>query len=138
MVRVKWEWEVCLMAKKRDKDSSIGPVVRNVRVGNTIESIMMSDRFGNPLERGMRKGLNKVKPNRKDMQRSSSLEDNSSEKRRMFSMEKDRDSSRTMNDSKMEKMHGGAIRSLQPKVPAPTSIARGSGAARPQKFRKNG
>ncbi len=62
------------MPRKRDKDSSIGPVVRNVRVGNTIESILMSDRFGNPLERGMRKGLNKVKPNRKDMQRSSSFQ----------------------------------------------------------------
>tara|TARA_R100000406_G_scaffold93028_1_gene82735 strand:+ start:165 stop:539 length:375 start_codon:yes stop_codon:yes gene_type:complete len=63
-----------MMPRKRDKDSSIGPVVRNVRVGNTIESILMSDRFGNPLERGMRKGLNKVKPNRKDMQRSSSFQ----------------------------------------------------------------
>ena len=49
-----------------------GPVVVNRRVGNTIESIMMSDPSGKPLTRGrLRKGLEKVKPNPKDMERSS-------------------------------------------------------------------
>ena len=48
-----------------------GPVVLNRRVGNTIESIMMSDPSGKPLTRGrLRKGLEKVRPNPKDMERS--------------------------------------------------------------------
>ena len=48
-----------------------GPVVLNRRVGNTIESILMSDPSGKPLTRGrLRKGLEKVRPNPKDMERS--------------------------------------------------------------------
>jgi hypothetical protein len=51
--------------------NTTGPVVVNRRVGNTIESILMSDPSGKPLTRGrLRKGLEKVKPNRKDMERS--------------------------------------------------------------------
>jgi len=113
------------MPRKRDKDSSIGPVVRNVRVGNTIESILMSDRFGNPLERGMRKGLNKVKPNRKDMQRSSSFQKGGMippEKKgfNMLSEEVQQEISPKLAD---EFMHGG-------EVEAPSqNVSRGTRAA---------
>tara|TARA_R100000426_G_scaffold121_3_gene177 strand:+ start:182 stop:556 length:375 start_codon:yes stop_codon:yes gene_type:complete len=114
-----------MMPRKRDKDSSIGPVVRNVRVGNTIESILMSDRFGNPLERGMRKGLNKVKPNRKDMQRSSSFQKGGMippEKKgfNMLSEEVQQEISPKLAD---EFMHGG-------EVEAPSqNVSRGTRAA---------
>tara|TARA_R100001198_G_C5160865_1_gene165997 strand:+ start:38 stop:409 length:372 start_codon:yes stop_codon:yes gene_type:complete len=113
------------MPRKRDKDSSIGPVVRNVRVGNTIESILMSDRFGNPLERGMRKGLNKVKPNRKDMQRSSSFQKGGMipPEKKGFNMLPESVQNKIDPDLAAEFMHGG-------EVEAPSqNVSRGTRAA---------